>query len=233
VVVPVVNQASSKHASEGRLQAPHRNKPSIDQIVKPNTREIFMKTHRTVALILATAALLGLGGCGTLTPQDMLAQFEPGEQSHYVVVPGKPKHLTDIKDFAKYCGQQDLGAIGSSAYNDWMKAHVCNDISKWQLVSGVYHTKVWGSKGLKYAAAYAPSNWNIEENDILEFSLNLSKEGKMLRPDIVKRIARKAKDATKESGCYWDGGKGATTAFIGGGAVCDGWNWRDQKFAKE
>jgi hypothetical protein len=48
-----------------------------------------------------------------------------------------------------------------------------------------------------------------------------------------QQTPRKAKDATKESGCWWNGGKGATTSFIGGGAVCDGWNWRDQKFAKE
>jgi hypothetical protein len=57
--------------------------------------------------------------------------------------------------------------------------------------------------------------------------------GQLAQPLMVKRIARKAKDATQESGCWWDGGKGATTAFKGGGAVCDGWNWRDQKFAKE
>ncbi len=74
---------------------------------------------------------------------------------------------------------------------------------------------------------------DIEPDDILEYSIATSADGQKIRPDIVKRIARKAKDATKESGCYWDGGKGATTAFIGGGAVCDGWNWRDQKFAKE
>jgi hypothetical protein len=192
-----------------------------------------MKTRRIVALVLATAALLGLGGCGTLTPRDMLAQFEPGEQPLYVVVPGKPARLTEIKDFQKYCGKQELPAIVAPSANEWIARNVCPDIGKWQLVSGVYHTKVWGTKGLKYTAAYAPADWNIEEDDILELSMDTSKEGQKLRPDIVKRIARKAKDATKESGCYWDGGKGATTAFIGGGAVCDGWHWRDQKFAKE
>lgn len=106
-------------------------------------------------------------------------------------------------------------------------------MEKWQFVPLVYHTKVWGTSGIKAIRAYAPMEWNIAEDDILELSMNTSKEGQMLRPNLVKRIARKAKDATKESGCWWDGGKGATTAFIGGGAVCDGWNWRDQKFANE
>jgi hypothetical protein len=92
---------------------------------------------------------------------------------------------------------------------------------------------VWGAKGIKAARAFAPIDLIIEEDDVLEFSMDTSIEGRKIRPDLVKRVARKAKDATKESGCYWDGGKGATTAFIGGGAVCDGWNWRDQKFAKE
>ncbi len=106
-------------------------------------------------------------------------------------------------------------------------------MNKWQFVPLFYHTKVWGTNGIKYTRAYAPIEWKIAEDDILELSMDTSTGGQKLRPDLVKRIARKAKDATKESGCWWDGGKGATTAFIGGGAVCDGWNWRDQKFAKE
>ncbi len=194
-----------------------------------------MKIFRTFALLTSTAALLGLGGCATsFSTKDMLAQFNPGEQPLYVVVPGKPKKLTEIKDFQKHCGQHEPNPIvDMQGYNTWMKTHVCGDISKWQMVSGVYHTKVWGMQGLKFTAGFAPVDWKIEEDDILELSSEMSHEGLKTRPDIVKRIARKAKDATKESGCYWDGGKGATTAFIGGGAVCDGWNWRDQKFAKE
>lgn len=196
-----------------------------------------MKTHRILSIILATAALLGLGGCGTLTPQDMLAQFEPGEKPLYAVVGGKPRKLHELSDYKEAflinCGEKETSNIVAPSFNQWIKTNVCPDLTKWQFVPLVYHTKVWGTKGLKYTRAYAPVDWKIEEDDILELSMDTSKDGQKLRPDIVKRIARKAKDATKESGCYWDGGKGATTAFIGGGAVCDGWNWRDQKFAKE
>jgi hypothetical protein len=195
-----------------------------------------MKTLRTFALLVSTAALLGLGGCASFTPKDMLAQFEPGEQPLYAVVAGKPRKMSDLSDYAdfqKNCGRQNLGEIVAPSFNEWLEKNVCGDMQKWQFVPLVYHTKVWGTNGIKYTRAYAPVDWKIEEDDILELSMNTSKEGQMLRPDTVKRIARKAKDATKESGCWWDGGKGATTAFKGGGAVCDGWNWRDQKFAKE
>jgi hypothetical protein len=193
-----------------------------------------MKTHRIVALVLATAALLGLGGCaGTYKPKDILAQFNPGEQSIYVVVPGAPKKLTEIKDYEKRCGKHELTEIMASSGNIWAAENICPDLHKWQNVAGVYQTKVWGMEGLKSLVAIAPSNMLIEKDDILEVILYISHSGQFTKPNLVKRIARKAKDATKESGCYWDGGKGATTAFIGGGAVCDGWNWRDQKFAKE
>jgi len=192
-----------------------------------------MKNLRTLALIASAAALLGLGGCASYKPKDIQAQFDPGEQSIYVVVPGAPKKLAEIKDFQKHCGKQVLSDIMAPSVNMWTAEHVCPDISKWQVVAGVYQTKVWGMEGLKSTTAFAPVEMKIDADDILELSLHISKEGQVTRPGIVKRIARKAKDATRESGCYWDGGKGATTAFIGGGAVCDGWNWRDQKFAKE
>ena len=193
-----------------------------------------MKTFRTFALVMSTAALLGLGGCATsLTKEQALSRYGSGEQSLYGVVPGAPKKLDEVKDFQKKCGKEEIHENMAPSVNTWMSQTICPDIARWQIVSIVFHTKVWGMEGLKFLGAYAPADWKIEKDDILEVSLNMSETGQGVRPNIVKRIARKAKDATKESGCWWDGGKGATTAFIGGGAVCDGWNWRDQKFAKE
>ena len=40
-----------------------------------------MKTLRTFALLTSAAVLMGLGGCSTLTPKDMLSMHAPGEQS--------------------------------------------------------------------------------------------------------------------------------------------------------
>lgn len=195
-----------------------------------------MNISRTFALLLATTGLLGLGGCSTFTPKEMLANFETGEQPLYGVVAGKPRkihELSDYADFQKTCGKRDYGGTIEPSFNEWHAKNVCGDMGKWQYVPLVYHTKVWGMKGLKSMRAYAPVEWNIEVDDILELSIDISKEGRFVRHPTVKRIARKAKDATKESGCWWDGGKGATTAFISGGAVCDGWNWKNQKFANE
>lgn len=193
-----------------------------------------MKTHRIISIILATAALLGLSGCATsVTTKKIQSRFESGEQSLYVVVSAKPRKLSQESDYKGFCAEDSSNELLSASARDWTLKNVCPDIGKWQIVPGVYQTKVWGTDGLKLMGSIAPANWNIEADDILEISLDISADGKFMRPNTVKRIARKAKDATKESGCYWDGGKGATTAFIGGGAVCDGWNWRDQKFAKE
>lgn len=192
-----------------------------------------MKIFRTFTPLMFTAVLLGMGGCATYTAKDVLVQFEPGENKVYAVVPGEPKKLVDIKDFGKRCGTQELGDTADRAYNEWMNINVCATPEKWQTVATVYLTKVWGTDGLRTMPALAPASFNIERDDILELNFSITDQGRGTRPAIVTRVARKAKDATKESGCYWDGGKGATTAFIGGGAVCDGWNWRNQKFAKE
>lgn len=189
-----------------------------------------MKIFRTFALLMSTAALLGLGGCASTVSKERVLQLYPvGESTLYGVVPGNPKKLSEIKDFDKACGNQP----DQEEANRFLNEHVCKSPEKWQIASIVYQTKVWGTEGLKFQAVYAPANMAIEKDDILEASMELLPNGRLARPSLVKRIARKAKDATKESGCWWDGGKGATTAFIGGGAVCDGWNWRDQKFAKE
>jgi hypothetical protein len=186
-----------------------------------------MKTFRSFALLVSTAASLGLGGCASSFSKDRLLQLNPvGESTLFGVVPGKPnKDLSNLK-----C---EPNSTLSEEGNKYQADNICPNLGKLQIVSVVFHTKVWGMEGLKSLGAYAPADWNIEKDDILEVSVNMSETGQFVRPNLVKRIARKAKDATKESGCYWDGGKGATTAFIGGGAVCDGWNWRDQKFAKE
>jgi hypothetical protein len=186
-----------------------------------------MKTLRTFALFVSTAALLGLGGCATTSSKERVLQLYPvGESTLFGVVPGKPnKNLANLKCVPS--------PANSEEGNRYQTDNICPNLGRLQLVSVVYHTKVWGMEGLKYMPAYAPIEMNIEKDDILEASLSVLPDGQLARPLIVKRIARKAKDATKESGCWWDGGKGATTAFKGGGAVCDGWNWRDQKFAKE
>lgn len=186
-----------------------------------------MKTFRTFTLLISTAALLGLGGCASTVSKERVLQLYPvGESTIYGVIPGNPrKNLSELK-----C---EPNSSNSMEANKYQTDNICPNLQKLQLASVVYQTKVWGVEGLKFMPAFASVDLNIEKDDIVEASISVLPTGELGRPMLIKRIARKAKDATKESGCWWDGGKGATTAFIGGGAVCDGWNWRDQKFAKE
>jgi hypothetical protein len=100
-------------------------------------------------------------------------------------------------------------------------------MDKWQRVVSIFHTEK-----MKTISAFAPHDLKIETGDIVEVTIELSANGEITRPMPVKRVARKEKDATKASGCWWDAGKWAASAFHNGGAVCDGWNWRDQKWAK-
>jgi hypothetical protein len=91
-----------------------------------------MKNLRTLALAASIAALLGLGGCASFTPKDMLAQFELGEQPLYAVVAGKPRkmsELSDYADFQKNCGRQNHGEIAAPSFNEWLEKNVCGDMS--------------------------------------------------------------------------------------------------------
>jgi hypothetical protein len=214
-------------SASGRVNSKHFSQQQRVDRPRENTVRPFMNIFRTFALLLATAGLLGLGGCASTVSKERVLQLYPvGESTLFGVVPGKPnKDLANLK-----CAPN---SANSDEGNKYQADYICPNLGKLQIVSVVFHTKVWGTEGLKYMPAYAPIDMNIEEDDILETSLSVLPNGQLARPLIVKRIARKAKDATKESGCWWDGGKGATTAFIGGGAVCDGWNWRTQKFANE
>jgi hypothetical protein len=184
-----------------------------------------MKNFRTFTLFAFVAALLGLGGCASVnTPQKNLAWFEAGEQSIYAVVAASPKPLPEIKGFSENCGKNESM---SPSFNKWNELNVCNQMDKWQSVVAIYHTEK-----MKTIFAFAPHDLKIETGDIVEASFELSANGEITRPALFKRVARKDKDATKASGCWWDAGKWAASAFHNGGAVCDGWNWRDQKWAK-
>ena len=184
-----------------------------------------MKNFRTFALFASIAVLLGLGGCAsTNTPKRNLATYNVGEQNIYGLVIGRPIPLPQVKGFDK-CGKAE---DASSSQNAWSARNVCNQGDKWQYVRVLHHTV-----DMKFINAYAPHDMKLETDDIVEVIVELSEEGENTKPPLVKRIARKGKDATKASGCWWDAGKWATSQIFHGGVVCDGWNWRDQKWAKK
>jgi hypothetical protein len=184
-----------------------------------------MKNVRTFALFASIAVLLGLGGCAsTNTPKRNLAAYNVGEQTIYGMVIGRPIPLPQVKGFDR-CGKEPTV---SSSQNEWSARNVCDQGDKWQYVRVLHHTA-----GMKMLISYAPHDLKLETDDIVEVISELSAEGELTKPALIKRIARKGKDATKASGCWWDAGKWATSQIFHGGVVCDGWNWRDQKWAKK
>jgi len=186
-------------------------------------RIYFVKNYRIFVPFTFAAVLLTLGGCTTVnTPQKNLAHFEAGEQSIYAVVLAPAKPLSKQDNYSKICGKDESVTL---SHNKWMELNVCAHLDKWQRVFVVYHHTE--TEKMKIATAYAPHDPKVEKGDIVEVSIELSVGGELTRTPLVKRIARKGKDATKASGCWWDSGSSRV-----GGAVCDGWNWRDQKWAK-
>jgi hypothetical protein len=192
--------------------------------MKAPTRHTHTPARIGAALAVLAAASL-LVGCATpITPEQNLKKFGAGEVTTYVIVAG-PSYR------AMMCEGVGLADV-AKPLRAWYTENYCTGdrARQWQLVPGVYYTSVFG--GIQSVRATAPADWKIEADDILEISGQVSPDGTQAGPALVKRIARKAKDATKASGCYWDGGKGWTSGIVTGGAVCDGWNWRDQKWAR-
>ncbi len=176
-----------------------------------------MKTVSTLPILFVISLL---GGCAiNYTNKDRLAQFEPGEVKIYVLVGGVNKDLSKMK-----CGGEMLG----EEFEAYVKKEICPNADKLQLFSGFFNTHPF--KGIKFTGAYAPISAPIEKDDIVELSGLLREDGSPARPNLFSRIARKAKDTGPD--CQWEGGKGATSAFLSGGVVCEGWDWKKQKFAQ-
>jgi hypothetical protein len=176
-----------------------------------------MKTLATLIILFAASLL---GGCAmTYTNKDHLEMFDPGETRLYVLAGGVTKDMSKMT-----CDDPSVPAT----LNAYMQKEICPNLDKLQFVNGSFHTHP--IKGIKTARAFAPITMNIEREDIIEISGVLAADGTVSQTSRVERIVRKAKDTGPD--CRWEGGKGATTAFMSGGVVCEGWDWKKQKFAK-
>ena len=82
------------------------------------------------------------------------------------------------------------------------------------------------------AGAYAPAGLKFERGDIVAVKIFPAADGRYRKPPEVLRVAAKAKDATKENGCYWDAGVNSSfRGFNQGGAVCEGWHWKNHPYS--
>jgi hypothetical protein len=176
-----------------------------------------MRLFSQLLLLLATSVL---GGCAiTQTPKDRLGTFGAGETTLYVL------NRAVEKDISKMTCDDESEGREFAAY---AKREICPNLKSLQIIKAIYYTHPLN--GIKVIGAFAPASMNIDEDDILELSVYLREDGSYYRPTMVRRIAAKSRDSVKD--CAWVGGKGATTAFLSGGVVCDGWDFKTQKFAQ-
>lgn len=184
-----------------------------------------MKT-RFWMMALVAAAVVGLSGCTTpLTKTQLAERFEVGENIIYLHVKGVNKDISKNQ-----CPGSSVSNLLSETGKDNYAKSVCNNLKNLQLVSGFYWTHP--RKGIQFSGGFAPIGLEIERGDFVKLSQKISANGSVDGPNMVVLVARKAKDASKESGCYWEGGAMFTNAFVSGGVVCDGWDWKKQKFAQ-
>lgn len=184
-----------------------------------------MKT-RFGMMALVAAAVVGLSGCTTpLTKTQLAERFEVGENIIYIHVKGVNKDLSNHP-----CPGPNTDKLLSETGRNIFATSICNNLKNLQGVSGFYWTHP--RKGIQFVGGYAPIGLEVERGDFVKLSQKISANGSVDGPNMVVSVARKAKDASKESGCYWEGGAMFTNAFVSGGVVCDGWDWKKQKFAQ-
>lgn len=183
-----------------------------------------MKT-RFGMLALAAVAVMGLSGCTTpLTNAQRLERFDVGESTVYVLVRGVNKNISKAQCPGKI--EESLSEKGKQVF----ETTVCKNLDNLQIVGGFYWTHP--RKGIQVISGYSPINLDVSPGDIVKISRNIAPDGALDAPMRVVGIARKASEVSKESGCYWEGGGMFTNAFVSGGVVCDGWDWKKQKFAQ-
>jgi hypothetical protein len=192
----------------------------------------------TVAAVGIVAVAL-MSGCTTMPSQEkVLQQWAVGENKVMALIRGI-KPLNPV-EYEPTCKQGKLPTTwGNHASLDEQKIvsaiqrDVCPNISEWRTISGFIKSDF--RNGALLAVGLIPPGLNVDVDDIVETTLDFSLEGRATRPDLVTRVIRKNALKERDPTCYWDGQSGRFDAFATGGVVCpaEGWDWREQKWAKK
>lgn len=194
-----------------------------------------MKT--SLKTLLTTVTLAGaalLTGCAT--HPDLKASFNRGEEVLY----GRVFKVWTGADMGVahnlLCGNKYpvLKGMGYSAESDkWVKdTNFCSKENLDKIKQVRLTVAVTDANGTMHnAVVFVPKELEIDEGDIVAYKVFPSGHGPFRRPEEFIKIAAKAKDATKEKGCYWDAGTGVWSGFNQGGAVCEGWHWKNHPFS--
>jgi hypothetical protein len=217
------------------------NGNQILNVVGSRHREMIMKIQHqirriAVAAVAITAVVL-MSGCATnFTAAQNLERWGPGETKDLMLVRGVhaiPDTLlqSECKD-----GKLNGDLKDKVAESDWLaflKQNVCPNLAQWKLYSGPIKSDF--NKGQIIGRGLIPPGLNVEVDDIVEVSHKMAADGRNSRHTLVTRIIRKNALKEPDSTCYWDGQGGRFDAFATGGVMCpaEGWDWRDQKWAKK
>lgn len=183
-------------------------------------------SFKSLALLVATGATVALTGCTIIpTPAENKARFGTGDITMYaeVMATGKAPGCDGYVPTGKFLDLLTSNYLAEIEANCKNKDQLKIIVGFWRQVPGFHPAKV---------IIFVEKDIDVAKGDIIEYQKHLDENGRVTRPSTLVRIARKAKDVGKESGCYWSGGRDWYSQFMSGGIICDGWNWREQKFAQ-
>jgi hypothetical protein len=193
--------------------------------------------RRIAGVAVAISAVALMSGCAsTISAERRLERWNVGENKDLVLVRGvRPLNPAE---FDPICKEGKLPANLQNAaslveFVSFVQKEVCPNISEWRGISGF--TKSDFGKGAILAAGLVRPGLAVDVDDIVESVSHQGPYGRITRPVIVARVIRKNALKERDPTCYWDGQSGRFDAFATGGVVCsaEGWDWRDQKWAKK
>lgn len=200
-----------------------------------------MKTYtirRITTAAVATVAVALLSGCAThYSGEQLLDRWNAGENKDLVLVRGV--HEIKTETFNQECTEGKLSSANKRASSNavgvvaFLQQNVCTNLAEWRLISGF--TKSDFGKGAISAVGLIRPGLKVDVDDIVEVSLLVTNDGRVTRPNLVTRVIRKNVLKERDPTCYWDGQSGPLDSFATGGVVCpaEGWDWRNQKWAKK
>ena len=196
------------------------------------------KIRRIAAVAAATVAVALLSGCAThYSGEQRLERWSAGENKDLVLVRGV--HEIQSETFKQECTEGKLSpanksvGVNEAGVVSFLQQNVCSNLAEWKVISGF--TKSDFRKGWIGAVGLIRPGLRVDVDDIVEVSALLDEGGHGLRPNLVSRVVRKNVLKERDPTCYWDGQSGALDSFATGGVVCpaEGWDWRNQKWAKK
>ena len=196
------------------------------------------KIRRITAAAVATVAVALLSGCAThYSLETALERQHVGENKYLVLVRGI--HPLREGEAGLICKDGVLPENWKAIVDTkgqtlaFVKSEICPTLNAWRWFSGF--TKSDFRKGNILAGGYVRPGLKVDVDDIVEVSSLMDTDGRTLRPELVTRVVRKNVLKERDPSCYWAGQSGPLDSFATGGVVCpaEGWDWRNQKWAKK